>query len=98
MRFDAERHGARLELRLLELEDTVHALTGIVGTMTDMLHRLNGITSHYVGTVTALTLTLPRADRPSQPPPTPVLAEPGAGRCGGDCACAAHDPDDDGRC
>jgi len=43
-----------LEARVADLEDTVAALSSIVGTMTEMLHRLNGIASHYVDTVAAL--------------------------------------------
>jgi len=86
VRIDAERDGARLELRVLELEDTVAAMARIIGTMTDMLGGLNKIASHYADTVAALMpMPVPQAIRPT-----------GQGRCGGTCACAAADPDDDG--
>lgn len=91
-----DRRGAHLELRVLELEDTVTAMTRVIGTMADMLSGLNGIAAHYADTVAAL-LPLP-AVRQLRPPATEVLGESGAGRCGGECACAASDPDDDGRC
>lgn len=92
MRFDLNRHSARMELRVLELEDSVAAISRILATMTGMLGDLNRIATHYADTVSSLMPALPA--RSALPPPYRVGGEPGAGRCpGGGCACGAA-PDD----
>ena len=93
MKFSVERNDARLELRLLELEDTVAVMAQVVGMMGEMLGRLNEVAAHYADTVSSLLPLLPR----DAPQPVPLVSgEPGAGRCAGDCACAADDGLPDG--
>ena len=84
MRYDAEGDGMRLELRVLELEDTVAALTRVVGTMTELLGGLNRIAAHYADTVRTL-LPLPGTLPDAEPPVLLLGPEPGAGCCGGGC-------------
>lgn len=94
MKFDLNRHNARMELRIMELEDSVAALSRIIGTMTEMLGGLNRIAAHYADTVTGmLPIPVPHHVRP--PAVTMVPGEPGAGSCGGACACAARDVPED---
>lgn len=84
MRLSAQRGAARLELRVLELEDTVEAMARVIGTMTEMLANLNGIAAHYSETVSLLM---------EQPTTRALRPTPGGAR-----ACAVDDPDGDGRC
>ena len=90
MKFSVERNNAHLELQVLELEDTVAQVVGMMG---EMLGRLNEVAAHYADTVSSLLPLLPR----DAPQPVPLVSgEPGAGRCAGDCACAADDGLPDG--
>ncbi len=73
-----------LELRVLELEDTVSLLATIMGTMTEMLGRLNEITGHYADTVLGALPGPPEALL-ARFPFTPAMTTPTACR---DCTCA----------
>lgn len=63
MRLDTEHGDTRLEVRVLELEDTVALLGRITAAMADMLGRLSQIAEHYADTVTGLTAALPDPNR-----------------------------------
>jgi hypothetical protein len=51
---------AALELRILELEDTVAALARITGTIVEMTGKLNEIADHYVTTLAGLMIAIPQ--------------------------------------
>lgn len=57
--FNYESQSARLELRIMELEDTMVAVIGVIKTMNEMLGTLNEITNHYADTLGGLLLRLP---------------------------------------
>ena len=89
MRLDLTRNNARLELRVMELEDAVAAMSRVIAVMTDMLGGLNKIAAHYADTVASM-MPLPSVGSSVPPPPSQVPGEFGAGRCNGDCACACE--------
>jgi hypothetical protein len=47
MQFNYEAHTAKLELRIMSLEDSVAALVGVLRTMNEMIGNLNEVSSHY---------------------------------------------------
>lgn len=57
--FNHESNSARLELRIMELEDTVAAVVGVIRTMSGLVSTLNEITNHYADTLGGLILALP---------------------------------------
>lgn len=78
-----------IELRLLDLEDTVTALTTIVSTMTEMLGRLNEIAGHYADHVTESLHELPQRGRRILPMwPTDALSPTTPVHCTNGCGCA----------
>ena len=95
MKFDISRQNARMELRIMELEDSVAAMTKIIGTMTDMLAGLNRIAAHYADTVQAM-LPLPAVSQ-LRAPAVIMTGDNGAGSCRGDCPCAAADDEEEQR-
>lgn len=86
MKFDLNRNQCQLELRVLELEDSVALMSRVIGTITEMLGGLNRIAAHYADTVQSmLPVPVPRG---VWPPADRVNAEPGAGGiCPGDPPC-----------
>lgn len=84
MKYEGTHYDTRLELRVLELEDTVGALTGVVQTMSEMLGALNQIAGHYADNFAILAQALPGVPRriplwpvAAVPYPSPLGAEPG---------------------
>lgn len=99
MQFDIESRQAKLELRILELEDTVASLTRIARSLHEMLTDSTISATDYAARLGGLLLTLP-STAPKRMWPTIastlMTGEPGAGSdphqypgfCGG---CAAED-------
>lgn len=100
MQFNMEAHSARLELRVMELEDTTRAMVGVLKTMNEMIGNFNEMLNHYADSFSALMLGMPsvinklplfptpeRACRPNTP-----LSDGGNGSCAGYC-CGAKDND-----
>jgi hypothetical protein len=52
-----------LELRVLELEDSIEALTHITATIVEMLGKLNEIADHYTDTLAHLMVSIPHPSR-----------------------------------
>lgn len=87
MKYNTTHGDTQLELRVLELEDTVATLCKIVSTMNSMIGTLNEAVSTYADTLGGLVLSLPSTVRKSLIWPTvAALAEPGCGRACPDCA------------
>ena len=59
MQFNLEAHSARLELRVMELEDTTRAISGILKTMTAMIGSMNEMMNHYADSLGGLMMGLP---------------------------------------
>ena len=78
MKHDGTYHNTRLELRVLELEDTVGALTGVVRTMSEMLGALNQIAEHYADNFSNLAQALPGIPRRIPLWPVAAVEPPGA--------------------
>jgi uncharacterized coiled-coil protein SlyX len=78
MKYEGTHHDTRLELRVLELEDTVAALTGVVQTMSEMLGALNQIVEHYADNFTNLAQALPGIPRRIPLWPVPAVGVVGA--------------------
>jgi hypothetical protein len=83
--FNYESHTAKLELRVLELEDTVATLTHIVKGLNDMMGHINEMMGHYADSLGGLMLALPTVAR--KLPMWPVASSP-ASPCGAGCGCA----------
>jgi hypothetical protein len=59
MEFTAKYDDTRLEIRVLELEDTVAMMASIIGTMTEMLGKISQITDHCAETILGVTGAIP---------------------------------------
>lgn len=81
MRIDIDNAQTRLELRVLELEDTVAMMATILGTMSEMLGALNGIVTHYADAFTERVTELPTQARDA----LPFWSQ---NDCTGGCSCA----------
>lgn len=88
MKYSSTNEHARLEIRVLELEDTVAAMAIILSTMTEMLGKVNQIASHCADTILGVTGSIPGAVERSLPL-WPVASHPYAegGPCGGPKGC-----------
>jgi hypothetical protein len=103
MQFDIEARSARLELRIMELEDTSRALVGVVRTMNDMLGQINEMMGHYADALGVMVLGLPSAvhrlplwpvaARSCRPPGVATGEDPVGGNqgCAGYCCGARTD-------
>jgi hypothetical protein len=85
--FNYETQSAKLELRVLEMEDTVAALIGVVRTMNTMLGTMNEIVNHYADHLGGLMLALPSTT--SRLALWPTVASPAVPPHGG-CRCAGN--------
>lgn len=84
MRFEHTSQTARLELRILELEDTVCALASITANIVEMTGKLNEIAEHYTNTLLGLIQNMPsealtRAQNLLPLPPYATAGDCGAG-------------------
>jgi hypothetical protein len=86
--FNYESQSTRLELRVLELEDTVAALINVVSTMHGLVGTLNDIVNSYADQLGGMMLALPSVNR--KLPMWPTLAKPVIG-CTPQCSCAHND-------
>lgn len=82
MRFHHDSDTARLELRILELEDTVRVLTSITASIVEMTGKLNEIAEHYTNTLLGMIASMPQEalTRAQNLLPSPPYAQ--AGDCG----------------
>lgn len=99
MQINYEAHSAKLELRIMELEDTTRAMTLILKTMGEMIGSMNEMMNHYADTLSAMMLQLPSVVHklPLWPvaakackPNTPLSTEGNEG-CAGYCCGANED-------
>jgi hypothetical protein len=90
MKYSSTNETARLEIRVLELEDTVAAMASIIGTMTEMLGKVNQIAGHCADTILGVTGSIPGAVERSLPL-WPVASHPygekDPHRCATGCPC-----------
>ena len=90
MEFTAECDNTRLEIRVLQLEDTVAAMASIIGTMTEMLGKISQITDYCAETILGVTGAIPGTIQRVFPP-WPVASQPGAEEtpspCANSCPC-----------
>ena len=93
MEINLDRNDTRLELRVLELEDTVRAMASILGTMSEMLGHLNQIAGHYADTVVSAVATIPDTARRMLPLTHAEGPEKSCtgGCCGANGACSPTD-------
>ena len=99
MQFDIEAHTAKLELRIMELEDTTRAIVGVIRTIGDMLSHMNEMMNHYADSLGGMMLSLPSVAH--KLPLWPVASAPpggisyrvseGNGGCCGQCGSASDD-------
>lgn len=59
MQFNFEAHSAKLELRVMELEDTTRQISSILKTMSDMIGHMNEMMNHYADSLGGLMMGLP---------------------------------------
>lgn len=93
MQFSYEAHTAKLELRIMELEDTVKALALVAKTTADLISNLNEIMNHYADALGGVMLALP-SRLPLWPVgshPAPSQGNPG---CSGYCTGPDNTPTD----
>lgn len=83
--FNYDTTTTKLELRIIELEDTVRSLTVIVKGLNDMAGHFNEMLSHYADTLGGLMLALPSVARKVPLWPVASVPYPAPG-----CRCAAH--------
>jgi hypothetical protein len=100
MQFNYEAHTAKLELRIMSLEDSVAALVGVLRTMNEMIGNLNEVSSHYAKILGAITGPISsRISRIAEiPDPTDAEIEEllGSPNCGGSSCCCAEGGDTTG--
>lgn len=92
MKIDLEHNHARLELRVLELEDAVATLTQVVKGLNEMSGHFNRILGHYADTLGGVVLALPHATR--RLPLWPVASAPFTGCSGCEGATPPDTPGD----
>ena len=92
MRYDIEHRQSRLELRVMELEDTVATLSRIVRAAHEMLADTLSPAHEYAIRLGGLLLSVPSTSPVRKMWPT--VASPGGGCCGG-CANTGRSPDTD---
>lgn len=97
MRYTHRTERSELEVRLLNIEQSVESLTRIVATMTDMLGKLNLIAAHYADhALEALPSPVQRMIHSSIPSyaPTPTGHDTGCAQTPSTgCGCAKTHPD-----
>jgi hypothetical protein len=54
MRYTLSHRDTDLEIRVLEIEDTLKSISSILGTMTDLIGMINQVANHCADTVLGL--------------------------------------------